>query len=37
MYREKERMFEHINDEDIIRKHIPKQIELDRWMEKIKK
>ncbi len=36
-YREKECMFDHINDEDIIRKHIPKQIELDKWIEKIKR
>ncbi len=36
-YREKECMSNHINDEDIIRKHIPKQIELDKWIEKIKR
>ena len=37
MYREKERMFDHINDEDIIREHIPKQVELDKWLEKLKR
>ena len=37
MYRKCKSLLENIRDEDIIRKHIPKQMELDKWMEKLKR
>ena len=37
MYRDPKPMIDHINDEDIIRKHLPKQVQLDKWIEKLKR
>ncbi len=36
MYREPGKLFDKINDSDILRKHIPKQLELDKFLHKLK-
>ena len=37
MYNDKQKLLENIKDENIFRKHLPKQAELDKYMEKLKK
>ena len=35
MYNDKQKLLENIKDENIFRKHLPKQAELDKYMEKL--
>ena len=37
MYNDKQKLLENIKDENIFQKHLPKQVELDKYMEKLKK
>ena len=37
MYNDKQKLLENIKDENIFRKHLPKQAELDKYMENSKR
>ena len=37
MYNDKQKLLENIKDENILRKHLPKQAELDKYMENVKR